>query len=1126
MHPNKRQQAPNVPYAYANHQVLYDENGVVEDLVVIDVNPAYEQLMGLKKRDVVGKKVSRAFPGVEKSDFDWFAFFGRLAREGGEEAFEEYLFPLKRWLKGYAYSSEAGYVAAFFVDVTPERLLAEASTKFLELSGEKPDYQYIVDTMKAITGASFVVFNEFEPDGKDFATMAIAGKMQFIRDASRVLGFQIEGKTWPHDPRREALIRDQKTTHFKGLGDLAGSVISRNIIQALELAFQIGTCSVVKTSAEDVMIGDFLLIYRKGHKPENQAKAELFADMVGMLIRKRQAESTTLRQKAELQHSEARMRAINESAHDAIVVLDRQGHVTLWNPAASEIFGYKETDIMGLPLQEFIFPNRHQEAFQNALQSISASDDDRVSGQTIELTGVHKNGAVLSIELSLSEMKQSDAWQCLCIMRDITERKQAEKALIEAREQAQVANEAKSAFLANMSHEIRTPLNAVIGFTGLMRNTKLDDLQRQHLDNAHESAHLLLGVISDILDLSKIESGKLELEPVKTDVVELAFKATDIVKYQASEKGLEMLLDLQPDLPRFAEVDPVRLKQVLVNILGNAVKFTEAGEVELKLAFTRENKSTGTYHFSVRDTGIGIDRSRQERLFEPFYQADSSTTRKYGGTGLGLQISSQLVGKMGGTLRVESEKGQGSTFSFDVQAPFSDKEQPRKQRISQARRALVVDDNAGNRMILEHTLSAWGISCKTAADGLTAAELVKKSRKPFDVAIVDYLMPAMDGLDTIRKIREEAGMPAERLPVILLHSSADVSRLHAESRGLDIHKKLIKPVHPDELKEALEHLHEKPERITRDADEDGPLTEVMTGDSHPVVLLVEDVQMNMQLMKQLMSNMLPDARLVEASNGLVALNLIRDGLQVDLIFMDVQMPMMDGLEATRRIRAHEKPLGKRTPIIALTADLVKGERETCAQAGMDGFLVKPLDPFLLRKILLQFLAKGQAGGSSDKRASIQFARGEAKDGREPDAPMGNGPGENQEDAEEDKKPFRTPRSSGFRDQPVLHIDFDDLMMRTELDKDAVVTLAGDALDNLSAYLSELDAAISEDDQQGMALVAHSIKGVAYNLSFAHLGKLVENFEFAIRNENVDARNLLKQIEKELENIAGILGDHE
>ncbi len=1113
MHPNKRQQAPNVPYAYANHQVLYDENGVAEDLIVFDVNPAYEQLMGLKKKDIVNKKVSGALPGVEKSDFDWFAFFGRLAREGGEEAFEEYLFPLKRWLRGYAYSSEAGYVSAFFVDVTPERLLAEASRKFLGLSGEKPDYQYIVDTMKAITGASFVVFNEFEPDGKDFATMAIAGKMQFIRDASRVLGFQIEGKTWPHDPQREALIRDQKTTHFKGLGDLAGSVISKNIIQALELAFQIGACSVVKTSAEDVMIGDFLLINRKGQKLENQAKAELFADMVGMLIRKHQAESATLRQKTELQHSEARMRAINESAHDAIVVLDRQGHVTLWNPAASEIFGYKETDIMGLALQEFIFPNRHQESFQNALQSISATDDQWVSGQTIELTGVHKNGAVLAIELSLSEMKQSDAWQCLCIMRDITERKQAEKALIEAREQAQVANEAKSAFLANMSHEIRTPLNAVIGFTGLMHNTKLNDLQKQYLDNAHESAHLLLGVISDILDLSKIESGKLELEPVKTDVVELAFKATDIVKYQASEKGLEMLLDLQADLPRFAEVDPVRLKQVLVNILGNAVKFTESGEVELKLAFTRDNKNTGTYHFSVRDTGIGIDRSRQDKLFEPFYQADSSTTRKYGGTGLGLQISSQLVAKMGGTLRVHSEKGQGSTFSFDVKAPFSTEDKPLKKHISPVRRALVVDDNAGNRTILEHTLSSWGISCRTTADGSTAADMVKRGRKPFDVAIVDYLMPDMDGLETIRKIRQEAGMTADRLPVILLHSSADVSRLHAESRRLGIQKKLTKPVHPDELKEALENLHKNPERITRDEDDDGPLTEVLTGDRPPVVLLVEDVQMNMRLMKQLMSNMLPDVRLVEASNGLVALNLIRDGLQVDLIFMDVQMPMMDGLEATRRIRAYEKPLGRRTPIIALTADLVKGERDTCAQAGMDGFLIKPLDPRLLRKTLLQFLAKEQDREYADESNPDKVGKRQTKTSR--------GWGEPYQRSTMDGEPDLHPEDTGFE---AVHMDFEDLMMRTELDKAAVVALASDALDNLRGYLSELQTAIRDDDQQVIKLIAHSIKGVAYNLSFVHLGRLAEKFEAAIKDGNGYKQGLVGQMEEALENIANVLAN--
>jgi len=634
---------------------------------------------------------------------------------------------------------------------------------------------------------------------------------------------------------------------------------------------------------------------------------------------------------------------------------------------------------------------------------------------------------------------------------DISEKKKSEKAIIRAREEAQAANKAKSEFLANMSHEIRTPINAVIGFTDLLRNTPLNTLQKQYLDNANISAHMLLDVVSDILDLSKIESGKLELEPVKTDIVVLAAQVTDILKHKASEKGLELLLNIEPDVPSYAITDAIRLKQVLVNLLGNAVKFTEEGEIELKLEFSKKTKNRGRFRFSVRDTGIGIEKSKHKKLFDAFYQADSSPTRRYSGTGLGLQISKLIVDKMKGTLQVDSEEGKGSTFFFEIETAFEQGEKQDTKDLGEIRRVLVVDDNDRSRMILRQILSNWGIHCTFSKSGLAALQVLAKSKNRFDVVIIDHHMPVLDGLETIRMIRQNLNIPAGQQPVILLYSSADDNRVHNECRKLGVTSKLVKPVKSDELFFHLQHLQNgpsdpEPAEVAEEIADQAPAI-----GKQPVLLLAEDVPLNMELTRAVIGEIIPGAVILEASTGKEALDMLSRRKPVDMIFMDIQMPVMDGLEAARRIRSEEKKQGGHIPIIALTAGATKKEKEKCLKAGMDDFLAKPLNPVLLKRTLQKYASKYMPVEESLQDQAV---------------------------AEDEKK----------RD-PGDHFDANEVLDRFQGNQSRLRELLKEALSSIGKYMGQLHKAILTGDDEHIRRYAHSIKGIALHAGFKRLGEL-------------------------------------
>jgi PAS domain S-box-containing protein len=536
---------------------------------------------------------------------------------------------------------------------------------------------------------------------------------------------------------------------------------------------------------------------------------------------------------------------------------------------------------------------------------------------------------------------------------NIFKRNHIETELTNSRLQAEAASKAKSEFLANMSHEIRTPLNGVIGFTDLLKGTPLSPLQVQYVNNANVSGHTLLGIINDILDFSKIEAGMLHLEMIKTDMIELLEESVDIIKFQAGQKSLELLLHIDPAMPRYAVTDPVRLKQILANLLGNAVKFTENGDVELKVDFEKMADGKGKLSFFVRDTGIGITEEQKSKLFKAFSQADSSTTRRFGGTGLGLLISELIAQQLGGKIMVESKPGVGTTFYFDILAQVEAGDSPASDSISWVKRSLVIDDNASNRLILDEMLANWGIDNESCDNGLTALKILETA-KPFDIIICDYNMPCMDGLETIRMIRENLKLIAARQPVILLHSSSDDAELHKRCDQLGIGFRLTKPVKQRELFAYLSQIHTTDEPVQESA---VSLTTPHLEVNYPTVtiLIAEDVNMNMTIIKAIIKKFCPQATLFEARNGLEVVRMVSE-VSPDLIFMDVQMPEMDGLEATKRIRTQETERHSHIPIVALTAGAFKDEQEKCFAAGMDDFLAKPVVPQNVKAVLAKYLA--------------------------------------------------------------------------------------------------------------------------------------------------------------------------
>lgn len=471
-----------------------------------------------------------------------------------------------------------------------------------------------------------------------------------------------------------------------------------------------------------------------------------------------------------------------------------------------------------------------------------------------------------------------------------------------------------------------------------------------------QSANSLMDIINDILDFSKIEAGKLELTPEKTDLLEVCGQVADMVTYQAQQKHLEMLLNIPADIPQFVWCDSVRLRQILVNLLSNAVKFTSQGEIELKIELLHKVSGLeNTFRFSVRDTGIGIDPQNQRRIFEAFSQEDSSTTKRFGGTGLGLTISNSLLGLMDSRLQLVSKLEEGSTFFFDATfRAIEGQDRFDWENAEQIERVLIVDDNAHNGKILKDMLANKRITSDYTGGGEEAYGVLS-SGKRYDVVLMDCQMPGWDGIETIRKIRKLEGHGADQ-PVILLNDSFDEEALSAFGNELDIKHFLVKPVKIQQLFHALSDLglKSKPTHRPEKVPAKEELSKAIYETGNVKILIAEDHKINMLLVKSMLNKILPGSELIEAANGKEAIEAF-GRTSPDIVFMDIQMPEMNGYEATREIRRGQG--NPHVPIIALTAGTVVGEREKCIEAGMDDYLTKPVLKDTLEAAVRKWLYK-------------------------------------------------------------------------------------------------------------------------------------------------------------------------
>jgi two-component system sensor histidine kinase/response regulator len=764
-----------------------------------------------------------------------------------------------------------------------------------------------------------------------------------------------------------------------------------------------------------------------------------------------------------------------ELSVDLLGVAGFDGYFKRVNPAFERTLGYSAEELCSRPFLDFVHPDDQERTAAEAAKLAEEGVD------TIDFQNRYraKDGSYRWIEWTTRAVASEQLLYAAA--RDITERKCAEQKLAAARREALEANRLKSQFLATMSHEIRTPMNGVIGMTELLLDTELDREQREYAETVRASGEALLTIINDILDFSKIEAGRLDLEVIDFDLRTVVEEVADLLGERAHAKGLELVTLVHPQVTTAVRGDPVRLRQVLTNLIGNAIKFTEAGEVVVRAEPAHDTAQQSVIRFAVSDTGIGIAPEACASLFEAFSQADASTTRMYGGTGLGLAISKQLVEMMGGEIAVESEPGRGSTFTFTVRLakqPERGAGRPARSPHLARLRTLIVDDNATNRAILCEQVTSWGMQSASVEGGEPALEALRGAARDgerFDVAILDLNMPGMDGLQLARLIKADPDLAPTRL-VLLTSSGVRGTADAARQAGLAAY--LAKPVRQSQLYDCLASVMgtgpiEAPivtQRTLSDA----------RARSRPRLLVAEDNPVNQKVVVAMLAKLGYQADVV--SNGAEAVDAVA---RTDYggVLMDCQMPAMDGFAATVEIRSAEQRAA-RVPIIAVTAGALKGEREKCLAAGMDDYLSKPIAIDALEAVLRRWVTtNGETQADSVAASSV---------------------------AADDALPADT-----FDPETVAELR----SLPVEGEADGLVWLAKMFAQDAPARLAALREAYARGDHEGLARQAHTLKGSAAGLGAVRLADACGQLEDTLSANTTPPRaEALARVEAEFRQV--------
>jgi two-component system, sensor histidine kinase and response regulator len=816
------------------------------------------------------------------------------------------------------------------------------------------------------------------------------------------------------------------------------------------------------------------------------------------------------------------LQALINNSPVAIVTLDQGQAVTSCNPAFETMFGYMNKEVLGHNLDQLLAVSGNNGNGNGHGHGPAISYSERVlKGEAVKaiVQRRRKDGTNVDVEVSgVPLIVEERIAGVLWLFHDITE-------LVQARRIAEQADRAKSEFLANMSHEIRTPMNGVIGMIELTLDTNITDEQYDFLIGARESADALLNVLNDILDFSKIEAGQLQLESIDFDLPNMVEGVAQTSAARAELKGLEMVCFVDPQVPALVKGDPGRLRQILVNLVENAIKFTEHGEILIRSELVEETKEDSQesedskelagsqaseenprvlVRFSVTDTGIGIPAERQLAIFERFVQADGSTTRRFGGTGLGLTISKQLSEMMGGKIGVESEAGKGSTFWFTVsleQLPHQERTDQQDWADLRDVRVLVVDDNATNRRVFSRMLESFGCQVSAVPSGLEVMPTLFRgllTNAPYRMVLVDMQMPGMDGQETLRAIRREP--LTQDVKVVVLTSIGRRNELSGVNE-MGCAGYLLKPVKQVQLRETLE-LALSSKRSDARAESRRRSRQMQPKATRSLhILLAEDNEINQKMTRALLTR---KGHIVDmANNGMEAVKSAR-AYHYDLILMDVQMPEMDGFEAAQAIRKLEQngEMGrKHTPIIAMTAHALHGDRQRCMDAGMDDYVSKPLDP---RKV---FQALERWGDVPQSEASLPDETNSAKLGDT--QPVVIHP------AKRSRVDIKDLKGPSFEDayENDVPLDIENALNRFSDDKDFYYNLLGDFLRSLPVRLEEMKTALASGDTRTLSYLAHNLKGVSANFSARQLARLAAVLDEHCRVGDLEAaRGLMGEVE--------------
>ena len=675
---------------------------------------------------------------------------------------------------------------------------------------------------------------------------------------------------------------------------------------------------------------------------------------------------------AQLMREQRRTRVILENSNDAFVAIGIDGRITDWNTEAERTFGWSAAEAIGRDLADLIIPPAMREAHNEGFARFAQTGTGKIINRRIEVMALRRDGHEVPVELSVAGFHNGAGYVANAFLRDITERRRLAAEgharateLEHERDRAQAASRAKGEFVANMSHELRTPMNAVLGMAHLLSLTDLKDEQKRYVEMIRDSGRSLLGVMNDILDFSKVEAGRMELEHSRFLLCDVLGAVATIMSVNAGDKDIELAIGINPDVPHQLYGDAMRLQQVLVNLVSNAIKFTEHGEVSVLVELLARDNGHATLQIEVHDTGIGIGESHRELLFSPFTQGDSSTTRRFGGTGLGLAISRHLVGLMQGAIAFDSELGRGSEFRVTlplrVEGEGRDPTRPVEGTMA-GLRLLVVDDHPTSRDYLARTIRCWGWEAECAGSGEQALTLVRQPGAAFDAVLVDWQMPGMDGVRTMESIRNITGRG--RLPVILMANAYSRGKLDDAVPAARADAILSKPVTSTSLYDTLHEVLVQRVRggaRTRHAQPANALAQL----NGVRLLMAEDNDLNQAVARGILEQ--AGAQLEIVGDGAQALARLEAAPACyDMVLMDIQMPVMDGYQATRRIRSQ---LGLSLPILAITAGVTEPERASYLEAGMDDLIAKPVDADQMVATIARYLNRRQRFGPAPVRAA-------------------------------------------------------------------------------------------------------------------------------------------------------------